>query len=422
MIGKNTKTFFIGWFICSIGAIFYCYEFLLRIEPSVIVSDLMRQFGVAATGFGVITAAYYYAYTPMQLFVGILVDRYGTRLMIGLGIICCSLGSFLFNMALSVYVATFARFLIGFGSAFAFVGVLKLAAEWLPQKYFAFFTGLTTSLGMAGGMFGDIFLVNMSEAIGYKNVLHLGTIAGVILIPIIFVFVHDTPNAKALPVRETCNFKELFQGLGKMFRSPQMWIIGIVANTLYVSLSAFAELWGIKFLQTVYNFPVKQASVACSMVFLGWLIGSPLSGWISDFIGSRKKILVIGGVISSLAMFVVVLKPFDISYLGLCFTLFLFGLFASTEIVCFAMSKEISPHKLAGTALAFTNFLVMVGGMILQPIIGLLLDLLWEGHVTEGVRIYSAKTYQIVFMIIPFVMAGGTLLGLKLKETLLQKY
>ena len=118
---KNKKLSLMAWVICLIGAIFYCYEYLLRIEPSVMVTDLMKQFSVVATGFGFITAAYYYAYTPMQLFVGVLIDRYGTRLMIGIGIITCAAGSFLFSVSSSVYVAAFSRLLIGFGSAFAFV-------------------------------------------------------------------------------------------------------------------------------------------------------------------------------------------------------------------------------------------------------------------------------------------------------------
>jgi MFS family permease len=418
MSEKGKKISLIAWVICMIGAIFYCYEYLLRIEPSVMVTDLMRQFGVAATGFGFIIATYYYAYTPMQLFVGILIDRYGTRLMIGLGIICCTIGSFLFSLSISVYLAAFSRMLIGFGSAFAFVGVLKLGAEWLPKQQFAFFVGLTTSLGMVGGMFGDIFLVHLKEGIGHQSVLHLGTLAGVILIPIIFIFVHDTPTSQKIPVRSTSNFKELFSGLKKMIQSPQMWIVGVIGNTLYLSLSAFAELWGIKFLQSVYHFSAKEASVVCSMVFLGWLVGAPMSGWISDLVGSRKKPLITGGLISALMIFIVVLKPFAISYVWLSIILFLFGLLSSAQVVCFAISRESNPHNQAATALAFTNFLVMVGGLMFQPFIGILLDLFWTGEMAEGVRVYSAMAYQIVFMIIPLTMVIGSLLGFKLKETI----
>lgn len=84
-----------GWFICILGTLFYCYEYLLRIEPSVMITPLMQQFNITASSFGLVTALYYYAYTPMQLAVGILIDRYGTRLMIAMAAAACALGSFL---------------------------------------------------------------------------------------------------------------------------------------------------------------------------------------------------------------------------------------------------------------------------------------------------------------------------------------
>ena len=165
-MSKNKKhSYLVGWFICTIGAIFYFYEYLLRIEPSVMVEDLMQHFSVVATGFGFIVAAYYYAYTPLQLVVGVLIDRYGSKIMLGVGVIACALGSLLFGTADSVFMAMIARFLIGLGSSFAFVGVLKLGAEWLPKKHFAMFAGFTTAIGMLGGITGDIFLTSLMKKI-----------------------------------------------------------------------------------------------------------------------------------------------------------------------------------------------------------------------------------------------------------------
>lgn len=415
---KKKALSIVGWMICLIGAVFYTYEYLLRIEPSVMVAQLMRHLGVAATGFGLIIAFYYYAYTPMQLFVGVLIDRYGSRLMIGLGVISCTVGSFLFSISHAIYLAAFARLLIGFGSSFAFVGVLKLGAEWLPKQHFAFFVGLTTALGMLGGMFGDIFLTSLLHEISWQKILHLGTLVGVILIPIILIFVHDTPTSKKSPVRLETSFGDLLVGLKKMIKNPQMWICGIIGGTLYLSLSAFAELWGIKFLQAVYNLDAKNASLACSMVFLGWLIGGPFSGWISDHVMSRKKPLIVGGFLSAVVITIVILDLFSISLTTLCILLLLFGIFSSVEVICFAISREINPHHIAATSLAFTNFLVMIGGFVFQPLLGMLLDLFWSGNMLNNEKVYSVKDYQGVFLIIPIAIVLGTSLVFRLHETL----
>jgi MFS family permease len=415
---KKKNSYLVGWFICIIGAIFFLYEYLLRIEPSVMVMELMEHFKVMATGFGFIIAFYYYAYTPMQLIVGVLIDRYGSRLMIGLGIILCTLGCFLFSIANSVYLGSAARFLIGLGSSFAFVGVLKLGTEWLPKKHFALFVGLTTALGMFGGMTGDIFLTSLMQKIGWQNILHLSTVVGVVLIPVILIFVHDTPTSKTSPVRLNTNFSKTYSGLKKMIRNPQMWLCGIIGGTLYLSLTAFAELWGIKFLESTYNLENGEASIACSMVFLGWLVGSPLSGWFSDYIKSRKKPIIFGGFASALMISLVILNPLNASFSFLCLLLLFFGIFSSTEIICFAISREINPHHISGSALAFTNFLVMLGGMIFQPLLGILLDLLWDGKMIENTRIYSPSDYRLVFLIIPLCLVIGAFLAFMLKETL----
>jgi MFS family permease len=415
-IKKNSHL--IGWIICLIGALFYCYEYLLRIQPSVMVTDLMKQFNVAATGFGLISVFYYYAYTPMQLGVGVLIDRFGSKLMIGLGAIACTLGSFFFSISESIYLAAFARFLMGLGSSFAFVGVLKLGAEWLPKHHFAFFVGLTTSLGMIGGMFGDIALTSLTSKIGWRETQHLGTWAGVLLVPIIFFFVHDTPLARSSSIKTPTSFSKTFAGLKQMIKNKQMWYCGIIANALYLSLGAFAELWGIKFLETTYSLDPSKASLACSMIFLGWLVGGPISGWVSDHIKSRKNPIIIGCFLSMFVIVTIILKPFNFSYEMLMLLLFLFGLFSSAQIICFAISRESNPNNIAATSLAFINFLVMLGGFIFQPLIGVLLDFFWGGTLVENVRIYSEKNYQVVFMIIPIFLCIAIFFSFKLTDTL----
>lgn len=155
---KNKKLQWFPWLVCMLGALFYCYEYYLRIAPSVMTADLMRAFAISAAALGNLTAFYYYAYTPMQLPVGILMDRYGPRRLLVIAVLCCALGSYLFTQTSHIGIAQLGRFLVGFGSAFAFVGVLKLSALWLAPERFAFMSGFATTLGMLGAVIGDISL------------------------------------------------------------------------------------------------------------------------------------------------------------------------------------------------------------------------------------------------------------------------
>ena len=162
----------LAWVICLLAALFYCYEYLLRISPNVMLPELMRAFNVpSADGVAALVGYYYYAYTPMQIPVGLLLDQYGPRRVLTFATLCCAIGAVLFATTTNYAVAAMARFFIGFGSAFAFVGVLKVASIWLPPNRFAFISGFTTALGMLGGMFGNWTMNKMVATMGWDGTL-----------------------------------------------------------------------------------------------------------------------------------------------------------------------------------------------------------------------------------------------------------
>ncbi|MCK4608817.1 MAG: MFS transporter, partial [Gammaproteobacteria bacterium] len=209
-----------------------------------------------------------------------------------------------------------------------------------------------------------------------------------------------------------------FVGLKQMLKNPQMWYAGAIGCAMYMSLSLFAELWGIPFIHQVYSVSADKAAFACSMVFAGWLIGAPINGWLSDMMRTRKLPLIIGNGLAIIIITLIILKPIDISYYSLCTLLFLFGLASSAEIICFAVSRENNKTHVAATAVAFTNLLVMLGGMIFQPAVGKLLDIGWVGHMQHGIRVYSAHDYQHVLLLIPIILLLSFVLTFKLRETL----
>ena len=410
------KTSKIGWVICTLAAIFYCYEYLLRIEPGAMVTQLMQQFQADATQIGVLSAFYYFIYTPMQIIVGLLSDLYGPRKILTLAIITCAIGSYVFSIATTLPVAAAGRLLIGFGSAFAFVIVLKLATLWLPKKFFALFVGLATALGMLGGMVGSIALSYMVRQLGWQHTINAGTILGVILVPLIWLIIRDKPQEATGRVSNKPQYKATFLGLVQILKKPQMWLNGCIAGLMYLSLSLFAELWGNSFLGSVYHLSAAKVAAANSMVFLGWLVGGPLVGYVSDMAYSRKIPLAVGCLISAIVISLIIYCPqFSANWLYLL--LFIFGVFSSFEVLCFAVSKESNPDRLVATASSVTNLLTMVGGIICQPLVGKILDSTWSGQMIDGIRVYSVANYQLALTILPVAFLLGFVLTWRLRET-----
>ncbi len=349
----------------------------------------------------------------MQIVVGLLSDIYGARKILLVAIISCTLGSYIFSIAHVLTIAACGRALIGFGSAFGFVCILKLADNWLPKRFFALFVGIATSVGMLSAIFQVTFFNNLITRIGWHNVINTGTWAGVVLIPIIWLIIRDAPTTKTA---EKPSLRKTISGLLFLCKRRQLWISSCIASILYLSLSLFAELWAIPFLHHVHHLSQHNASNSCSLIYLGWLVGGPLIGYISDLVHSRKRPLIIGCVVSTVAVSLLVfVHPLPVIWLDIL--LFLFGFSASTEVLCFAINTANSPAYLVATATAFTNCVTMLGGFIMQPFFGKLLDLLWDNTLIHGVRIYSESSYLKAFTLIPLLFVASIVLVCYLKDT-----
>lgn len=411
------KHIWLGSLICAIGALFYCYEFVLRIIPGALQSELRSAFGhISATAFGQLSAVYYFAYSPMQMPVGMLMDRFGPRRLLTIACLLCTLGSFLFTFSSSILIAGSGRFMVGFGSSFAFVGVLSLALNWLPRRYFSLVAGLITTLGMLGLVYGEVKLTEMVVTMGLNDVLSTMVYFGLGLSVVTLLVVRDRPLVTVVHVQPLADF---FRDVWRVLASPQVWIIGFVGACLYTSLSVFGELWGKSYLEHAHYLTKVEAARTISAMFLGWAVGAPLAGYISDKTGRRVLPLVFGAALSLICISVVLYWP-GLSYVSLNVWLFLYGLFSATEIIVFVMAKENSGAKLSGTVFAATNMIVTLGGVIFQPLVGQLLDMFGEKTPELAERVYRAVDYQMALSVLPISLLLVMIVAFFLKDKHLQ--
>lgn len=405
------------WLICGLGALFYTYEYFLRIAPNVMTTQLMEWFKISAGSFGNLVAFYYYAYAPAQLLVGVLMDHYGPRRLLSIACVICAVGAYLFASSHNILIVGFGRFLMGFGSAFAFVGVLKLATIWLPPERFALVSGLTSALGTVGAMFGEIGMTVLVEDIGWARTMMLAAALGVILSIVLLIFIRDgSKEAQELDQRDALDFKSILKSLVKILTNPQIWINGGIGCLLYLPTTAFAELWGNPFFQSAYGFRPEDSALVISTMFLGFTIGAPINGYISDRIRRRCLPMMMGGIVATLLFVVIIYVP-NLPRSLVCTLLFFASAAYSAQVIVFAVGRESSPINAAGTAIAVTNGMVMLGGVFFQPIIGYMLDYRWSGIMVNGLPFYSASDYRFAMMVIPAGLAVSVLLAALLRET-----
>lgn len=407
------RLIWIAWIIWFVAALFYGYEFFVRISPVVMVNDLMSSFKTDAAGVGLLSASYYYAYALMQIPVGVLLDRFGIRYLLFLAAFAVAMGCLLFAIAHALALAVFARLLMGFGSSASFIACLKLAANWFKPGRFAFVVGLTNMLGVLGAIFGEAPLAHLVEVIGWHQVVWLSGLVGIILSVLIVLIVRDQPS-KIIP---QCKTKERVQHIGSgllcIIKRPNTWLIALLGGLMVAPVSGFTELWSVPFLMEAHHVTRTVAAGIASLMFIGIAVGGPVNGFVSGLIQRRKPVIAFGNMIALIAL-VTILYARNLPISWLTVMLFLFGFGVSSMLLCFAMNVESNPEWANGVSIGLTNTLVMLGGTVFQPLIGWLLDVeRFKHHATA----FSLPVYETALVILPWCLIGAIALLLLIKET-----
>ena len=411
--GRSAAVGLLPWFMWSLGALFFGYGFFQRVAPSIMVSDLMRDFAVGAAILGNLSAFYYYAYAGMQLPVGVLVDNWGPRRALAGGALVCGIGTLLFATAGTLGPAHLGRFLIGAGAGFAFVATLKLAATWFPSDRFALMSGLTSMMAMAGAIAGQAPLATMVAVFGWRDTLSTTAVFGIALAVPIWLVVRDGKGRETLPPTTTAG---LLHGLRQVARTPQSWIVGTFSAALTANMSGFAVLWAVPYMMRAHMLERPLAAASVSMIMIGWAVGSPFLGWFSDHIRRRKPPMLLAAIGACAAFTTLVYLP-GVPLPAAQGLLFLIGFCACAMHLGFVAGSENNPPAATGIAVAFVNTVIMVSGAAFQPLIGWLLDLNWDGRMEAGARVYTTENFQAAFL--PLVVSNvvGILVVFLVRET-----
>jgi len=407
--------------VWGLGAALYCIGFFHRVAPAVITRELATEFDLSAAALGNLSAFYFYSYVAMQIPTGILADRFGPRRILTLGALVAAAGALLFATASSLPLVALGRLLIGGAVGVAFVAMLKLSTHWFHPSRFATVAGLALGIGMLGAVSAGAPLRWLVDAWGWRNVMLAGAIATAALAVAIWLVVRDEPNrygyAGYLPHEDrAAPAHSMLGGLARVLRERNVWLILLVNGGVTGPVLTFAGLWGVPFLTTHYGVSTAAAAGFCSLLLLAWGVGGPLLGALSDRWQRRRSLFTGGTAVATLAWGVIFLVP-GLSLPLLAALLTLAGAAAGVIMIGYAYAKESAPAALAGTTGGVTNMGNMVGGMVMQPAVGWVLDRTWAGTLADGAPVYAFAAYRTGFALMLAWLAVAVVLAALTRET-----
>ena len=405
------------WVVWGLGCLFYFYECLLQVSPSVMSSELMRDFSVTSQTLGILSGIYFYSYAAMQLPGGVMMDYFGPQRLLTIATTICALSTIAFGLTDSFVMACLARLMIGFGSAFAAVGSMKLAANWFPAERFALLTGIMVTIGMLGAIGGEAPLALLIDFMGWReSMLFMGGV-GILLAALILTLAKDVPQEKhVLEVSENGEEESMLDSLITLLKNKQLWLVALYGGLMYMATPIFCGLWGVPFLMLKMHVAKATAANYISLVFVGWAIASPLWGIFSNRIGRRKTSMYIGSVGALICCSIFIYVPIESTWIIELFLLS-FGVFSAGFLPAFAVAKELCSKQYVATGLSFMNMMNMIGIAIGQPVIGYILDKLWQGEIVDSVRIYPIEAYQMALSLLPIGIFISLLILPRIRET-----
>ena len=403
----------LAWIVWGMGALFYLMGFFHRVAPVVMTAELMQAFEIGAMELGTLSALYFYAYVAMQIPTGILADIWGPRYLLSTGALVAGCGALLFAMAPNLFWAGLGRFLVGASVAVAFVGTLKLATSWFPPHYFAMIAGAGLIAGIAGAIFAGVPLRLLVDSVGWRPGMLLAAVVTFGLSLLIWLVVRDNPGPlkgeavkTSIEVPQTGNpLKNFLSVMG--YRNICLFLF--IPGGMVGAVLTFSGLWGVPFLTTHHGLSPTVAAALTTTLMVSWALASPIAGKLSDRIGRRKPLYIVGSMAAIICWLLVIYIP-QVSFTIMAILYILTGIFSACFITCFAHAKESVPVGLSGTTTGIVNMGIMLGPTVLQPTVGWILDHNWNGTLENGVRTYSLEAYRFGFSL----MIGWLVLGLVL--------
>ncbi|MCO1337417.1 MFS transporter [Kocuria polaris] len=413
------------WLIWSVGVAAYVLAIVNRTSLSAVGVDAAQRFDADASMLSMLAVLQLVVYASMQIPVGLMLDRYGARPMMTIGMILMAVGQLAIAFAPTVGIAVVARMLLGAGDAAVFPSVLRLIATWFPAQRAPVMNQVTGIVGQMGQIVALIPLAHLVHSTSWS--VAFGSVAGlaVLFAVLIFALIRNHPpgykgdvsvNTDTGAIEIVKSSVDTSVGIRAAWAHPGTRLAFWTHFTTPFAGTAFVILWGVPFLTVGQGLTMGEASaVASTLVVVGVVFGPMLGALSAKVPNLRSRLLVLPTVAIQLAAWLVVILWPGRAPLWMLFVLAVaLAVGGPASMIAFDHARTHNPSHRLSTATGITNVGGFLAALLALFFIGVAMDLQGASRPED----YTLDAFKIAFLTqVPLWLLGAVFIAIERKRT-----
>ncbi|MFZ2529180.1 MAG: MFS transporter [Rhodococcus sp. (in: high G+C Gram-positive bacteria)] len=382
------------WLVWGIGVFAYVVAVLHRTAFGVSGLTATDRFGISPAVLSGFVVLQLIVYAGMQIPAGVLLDRFGSRIMIATGAAIMAVAQLVLATTESLPLAYTARVLVGAGDALTFISVLRLVPVWFEPRRVPLMSQLTGILGQLGQVLSAVPFVLILSGAGWTAAYGSAAALGILACVLVVAIVRDAPPG--VDVRsEPAGLREVGGQIAVVWKRPGTRLGFFTHMGAQFSITTFVLLWGIPYLQSAQGLSAAAAGSLLTVSVATTIAAGPILGVLSGRFPNHRSWLVLGSVLGSLTMWSVVLAlsgPAPLWLLVLLIVVISVG--GPGSMIGFDYARAFNPSTALGTANGIVNIGGFLATLIVVQVMGIVLDRL-GGYTFEAFRVAWLAQYPI---------------------------
>ncbi|QEO16213.1 MFS transporter [Agromyces intestinalis] len=404
------------WLVWSVAVAAYVVSVTNRSSLSAVGVDAAVRFDADASVLSMFAVIQLAVYGGMQIPVGLLLDKFGARPIITIGMALLAVGQGVMAFAPDTATALIARVLLGAGDAAIFPSALRVIATWFPQQRAPLMVQLTGIIGQGGQLLALLPMAALLHAtnwtIAFGSLAGLGVLFTILTVAIIrnhppTVDADVSVNTDTGAIQVVRSSADLRQGFRESWSHPGTRLAFWSHFTTPFAGTAFALLWGFPFLTAGEGLsPAMASTVISTFVIFGMAVGPVLGALSARHPLRRSRMLVLPVVAVQAVVWIAVAAWPGPAPLWLLFALALaLATGGPASMIAFDHARTHNPSHRLSTATGIVNGGGFIAGLIAIFLIGLAMDLQGAG----SPETYSLDAFRLAFLTQLPIWAIGTL-------------